>query len=69
MIRVLDADAVRAATPWPELISAIAEALAGDAVTAPERHVHPVGLPGGGTGALLLLPAWELHARHARVRR
>ncbi|MYE56584.1 MAG: ornithine cyclodeaminase family protein [Acidimicrobiaceae bacterium] len=57
-MRVLDADAVRAATPWPELIAAIAGALVEDAVTAPERHVHPVGLPGGGTGAFLLMPAW-----------
>ena len=57
-MRVLDAAAVRAATPWPELISAIAEALTEDAVTAPERHMHPVGLPGGGTGAFLLMPAW-----------
>ena len=58
MIRTLDAAAVRAATPWPELIAAIAAALAEDAVSAPERHVHPVGLPDGGTGALLLMPAW-----------
>ena len=58
MMRTLDAAAVRAATPWPELISAIAEALTGDAVTAPERHVHPVGLPDGGTGSLLMMPAW-----------
>lgn len=57
-MRTLDAEAVRAATPWPELIAAIAEALVGDAVTAPERHVHPVGLPDGGTGAFLLMPAW-----------
>ena len=58
MTRTLDAVAVRAATPWPELITAIAAALAEGAVTAPERHVHPVGLPDGGTGALLLMPAW-----------
>ena len=57
-MRVLDSAAVRAATPWPELIAAIAEALIEDAVTAPERHVHPVGLPGGDTGAFLLMPAW-----------
>ena len=57
-MRTLDAAAVRAVTPWPELISAIAEALTGDAVTAPERHVHPVGLPDGGTGSLLMMPAW-----------
>ena len=59
VMRTLDADAVRAATPWPELIAAIAAALAKDAVTSPERHVHPVGLPDGGTGSLLLMPAWE----------
>ncbi len=54
----LDATAVRAATPWPELIAAIAEILAEDHLTSPERHVHPVGLPDGGEGALLLMPAW-----------
>ena len=58
MMRTLDAAAVRAATPWPELIAAIAAALAEGAVTAPERHVHPVGLPDGGTESLLLMPAW-----------
>ena len=57
-MRMLDAAAVRAATPWPDLIAAIAAAVAEDAATAPERHVHPVGLPGGGTGSLLLMPAW-----------
>ena len=58
MMRALDADAVRAATPWPELIAAISGALVDGSVTAPERHVHPVGLPDGGTGSLLLMPAW-----------
>ena len=58
MIRTLDAAAVRAATPWPELIAAIAAALAEDRVAAPGRHVHPIGLPDGGTGSLLLMPAW-----------
>ena len=57
-MRMLDAAAVRAATPWPELIAAIAAAVAEDSVTAPERHVHPIGLPDGGTGSLLLMPAW-----------
>ena len=57
-MRILDSPAVRAATPWPELIAAIAGALAEGSVTAPERHVHPVGLPDGGTGSLLMMPAW-----------
>ena len=58
-MRTLDAAAVRAATPWPELIAAIAAALTEGAVVSPERHVHPVGLPDGGAGSLLLMPAWE----------
>jgi len=57
-MRILDAAAVRAATPWPELIAAIAEVLAEEHLSSPERHVHPVGLPDGGEGALLLMPAW-----------
>ena len=57
-MRFLDAAAVRAATPWPELIAAIAEVLGEEHLTSPERHVHPVGLPDGGEGALLLMPAW-----------
>ena len=57
-MRVLDAAAVRAATPWPELTAAIAGVLAEEDLNSPERHVHPVGLPDGGEGALLLMPAW-----------
>ena len=57
-MRTLDAAAVRAATPWPELIAAVGAVLTEGSVTAPERHVHPVGLPDGGTGSLLLMPAW-----------
>ena len=53
-----DTGAVRAATPWPELIAAIGDVLAEARLTSPERHVHPVGLPDGGEGALLLMPAW-----------
>ncbi len=58
-MRTLDAAAVRTATPWPELMAAIVAALTEDAVVSPERQVHPVGLPDGGTGSLLLMPAWE----------
>ena len=57
-MRILDAAAVRASTAWPELIAAVAASLAGGDVAAPQRHVHPVGLPDGGTGSLLLMPAW-----------
>ena len=57
-MRTLDAAGIRAATPWPRLIAAVADAVASGAVSAPERHVHPVGLPDGGAGSLLLMPAW-----------
>ena len=54
--------------PWPELIAAIAAALAEDAMTAPERHVHSVGLPDGCTGSLLLMPPDDEIARTLDVR-
>ena len=50
MMRTLDAAAVQAATPWLELIAAIAGALAEDAVTAQSvtciRSVCPAAAPG-----------------------
>ena len=54
----LDAAAVREATPWSELIEAIAELLAGGTANVPQREMHDVGLPDGGTGSLLVMPAW-----------
>ena len=57
-MRIFDAAAVRAATPWPELIAAVAEILTVEAAAAPERHIHPVALPAGGEGSLLVMPAW-----------
>ena len=58
MIQALDAAQIRDATPWPELIDAIAEIVGSDRSVAPERHVHSVDLAGDGTGSLLLMPAW-----------
>lgn len=54
----LDAAAVRDATPWNELIETIAELLAGGAANVPQREMHEVQLPDGGTGSLLVMPAW-----------
>lgn len=54
----LDAAAVRGATPWNELMDAIAELLAEGVASVPQREIHDVGLPGGGTGSLLVMPAW-----------
>jgi len=51
----LDAAAVSAATPYPALIDALADAFRDARVTAPARHGH--ALPGGNT--LLLMPAWS----------
>ena len=58
-MEVWDAEAIRAATPWPALVAAIAEALADPRASAPERHVHPLPLPGGSEGSLLVMPAWR----------
>jgi len=54
-----DAAAVSDATPWPALIEAIAATLADPAAAAPERHVHPLPLPGGVEGSVLVMPAWR----------
>lgn len=60
-ITVLDADRVEAATPWPELLVAIADILRSDEASAPARHVHDLPLAGGATGSLLLMPSWVAH--------
>ena len=58
-MEVWDAEAVRAATPWPALMEAIAGTLADPEAAAPERHVHPLRLPGESEGSLLVMPAWR----------
>lgn len=58
-MEMLDAAAIRAATPWTALMEAIAETLADPGASAPERHVHPLPLPGGSQGSLLVMPAWR----------
>lgn len=60
VVEILDAVAIRTATPWPALMEAIAESLADPGAHAPERHVHPLPLPGGSEGSLLVMPAWKL---------
>ena len=54
----LDAAAVRRATPWNELMEAIAQMLLDGGATVPQREVHDVALPDGGTGSLLVMAAW-----------
>ncbi len=58
-MEIFDAAAVREATPWPELMEAVAEVLRDPDASAPVRHVHPLALPGGVDGSLLVMPAWR----------
>lgn len=58
-MRILDAAAVAAATPYPALIDALADAFAGRvACTAPPRGHHAVPRPGEASRTLLVMPAW-----------
>ena len=54
----IDAAAVRAATPWPELIAALREMFRAGCVLPP-RHHHAFAVPGERDGTLLLMPAWR----------
>jgi len=58
-VEFFDAAAVRAATPWPALMEAIADALAESRASAPERHVHPLPGPAGSESSLVMMPAWR----------
>lgn len=49
----LDALAVRQSTPWHELMEAIERLLVDRNASVPQREIHDVGLPDGGTGSLL----------------
>ncbi len=59
-MQVFDAAEIRAATPWPALMEAIAQMLADPEAFAPERHVHPLPLVRGVEGSLLVMPAWRM---------
>ena len=57
-MRILDADAVRAALPWPALIAALRQAFR-DPPEVPLRAQHRIAIPGDPDGTLLLMPAWQ----------
>lgn len=57
-MRIIDADATRAALAFPALIAALREAFAQGA-TIPPRHHHEIVQPDGAHGTLLLMPAWQ----------
>jgi ornithine cyclodeaminase len=58
-MRMIDAEALRAALPWPALEDALA-AMFRRGCAAPLRHRHPLAQDGAPEGMLLLMPAWEL---------
>ncbi len=65
-MRIVTAEEVAAATPWPALIDALAAAFANPAlVTAPPRAHHTVKAQGDPDRTLLIMPAWD--ARGATV--
>jgi ornithine cyclodeaminase len=58
-MEILDAARVAAATPYPALIDALADAFAGrTACTAPPRGHHAVSRPGEADRTLLVMPSW-----------
>jgi ornithine cyclodeaminase len=65
-MQFLDAATVRARLPWPQMLSALDEALRAE-VHAPLRTHHTIEVPGGPAGLLLLMPAWR-SGRHAGVK-
>ena len=56
-MKTYDAEAVRRALPWPDLITAI-EALFVRGADVPQRQALTITNTGGEDGTLLLMPAW-----------
>jgi ornithine cyclodeaminase len=54
-MRVIDAAALAALTPYPALVAALASGLARPVESPPRTHIDPTG----GGDALLLMPAWR----------
>lgn len=57
-MRLLDAEAVRAALPWPALVEAL-RTMFREGCAAPLRHAHAIPEPDGPEATLLLMPAWQ----------
>jgi ornithine cyclodeaminase len=58
-MRIIGAEALRAALPWTALEDALA-AMFRRGCAAPLRHRHPLAQEGAPEGMLLLMPAWDL---------
>lgn len=55
----LDETTVRANLPWPELVTAIEQALLQRGIAAPDRMSFDMESSVGETGKLLLMPCWD----------
>ena len=54
---ICDAEATRAALPFDRLVQALREMFA-QGCEVPLRHTHTLATPGGGSGTVLIMPAW-----------
>ncbi|MBC7781428.1 MAG: ornithine cyclodeaminase family protein, partial [Proteobacteria bacterium] len=61
-MRFIDADAVRAALPWPRVIQELAAALRTGG-EAPLRTHHRFQVPDAPDASLLMMPAWRTGER------
>ena len=57
-MRMITAEQIRAALPWPDLIDALGAAFV-KGCESPLRHVHSVAVPGEADATLLLMSAWS----------
>jgi ornithine cyclodeaminase len=57
-MRILGPSEVHAALDFPSLVEALRQMFRGQCET-PTRHHHEVAVPGGRSGTLLLMPAWQ----------
>jgi hypothetical protein len=64
-MRVITAEEVDRALPYPALIEALRDAFRAD-IETPLRHTHMIAQPGGGQAKLLLMPAWTNSGRAPR---
>jgi ornithine cyclodeaminase len=58
-MRVLGPSEVVAALDFPALVEALRQSFRSRDIVAPQRHHHTIDGPGGATGTLLIMPAWQ----------
>ncbi len=65
-MRIFTADEIAAALPYGRLIDALERAFRAPA-SVPARSFHPIPVPNGNDGLLIMMPAWAV-GRHACVK-